>query len=66
MNYYEIFDTINESMVLYKNLTETDIFERSYKINLARRMILNRSVSKELERKVISKLRVDFFKTKYF
>ena len=45
-------------MVLFRFLQEKDVFERYYKQHLAKRLLLNKSVSDDSEKNMISKLKV--------
>lgn len=45
-------------MVLFRLLQEKDLFERYYKQHLAKRLLLNKSVSDDSEKNMISKLKV--------
>ena len=67
--YFSVFDQMTEqeieavldkSMVLFRFLEEKDVFERYYKQHLARRLLLNKSVSDDSEKNMISKLKVGY------
>lgn len=45
-------------MVLFRFLQEKDVFERFYKQHLGRRLLSNKTVSDDLEKNMISKLKV--------
>lgn len=45
-------------MVLFRYLQEKDVFERYYKQHLAKRLLLNKSLSDDSEKNMISKLKV--------
>lgn len=47
-------------MVIFRFLQEKDVFERYYKQHLAKRLLLNKSVSNDNEKNMISKLKVIF------
>ena len=49
---------LDKTMVLFRFLQEKDIFERYYKQHLAKRLLLNKSVSDDSEKNMISKLKV--------
>lgn len=51
---------LDKTMVLFRFLQEKDIFERYYKQHLAKRLLLNKSVSDDSEKNMISKLKVNF------
>lgn len=50
---------LDKSMVLFRFLQEKDVFERYYKQHLAKRLLLNKSVSDDSEKNMISKLKVN-------
>ena len=58
MSEQEIENVLDKSMVLFRFLEEKDVFERYYKQHLAKRLLLNRSVSDDSEKNMISKLKV--------
>lgn len=58
MTEQEIETVLDKSMVLFRFLQEKDVFERYYKQHLARRLLLNKSVSDDSEKNMISKLKV--------
>ncbi|KAK6167054.1 hypothetical protein SNE40_021162 [Patella caerulea] len=58
MTEQEIENVLDKSMVLFRYLQEKDVFERYYKHHLARRLLLNKSVSDDSEKNMISKLKV--------
>ena len=49
---------LDKTMVLFRFLQDMDIFERYYKQHLAKRLLLNKSVSDDSEKNMISKLKV--------
>lgn len=51
---------LDKSMVIFRFLQEKDVFERYYKQHLAKRLLLNKSVSNDNEKNMISKLKVNF------
>jgi len=51
---------LDKSMVIFRFLQEKDVFERYYKQHLAKRLLLNKSVSNDNEKNMISKLKVIF------
>lgn len=61
MSEQEIENVLDKSMVLFRFLEEKDVFERYYKQHLAKRLLLNRSVSDDSEKNMISKLKVSSF-----
>lgn len=58
MSEQEIETVLDKTMVLFRFLLEKDVFERYYKQHLAKRLLLNKSVSDEYEKNMISKLKV--------
>ncbi|KAG1663118.1 Cullin-3 [Nymphon striatum] len=55
----EIEAVLDKTMVLFRFLQEKDIFERYYKQHLAKRLLLNKSVSDDSEKNMISKLKTE-------
>lgn len=60
MTEQEIEIILDKSMVLFRYLSEKDVFERYYKTHLAKRLLLNKTVSDDFENNMISKLKVGF------
>lgn len=58
MTEQEIENVLDKSMVLFRFLQDKDVFERYYKQHLAKRLLLNKSVSDDSEKNMISKLKV--------
>lgn len=58
MTEQEIEVVLDKTMVLFRFLQEKDVFERYYKNHLAKRLLLNKSVSDDSEKNMISKLKV--------
>lgn len=58
MTEQEIETVLDKTMVLFRYLLEKDVFERYYKTHLAKRLLLNKSVSDDSEKNMISKLKV--------
>lgn len=56
----EIESVLDKTMVLFRFLQEKDVFERYYKQHLAKRLLLNKSVSDDSEKNMISKLKVRY------
>ncbi|XP_070538855.1 cullin-3-like [Ptychodera flava] len=50
---------LDKAMVLFRFLQEKDVFERYYKQHLAKRLLLNKSVSDDSEKNMISKLKTE-------
>lgn len=59
MSEQDIELVLDKSMVLFRFLQEKDVFERYYKQHLAKRLLLNKSVSDDWEKNMISKLKVN-------
>ena len=59
MSEQEIENVFYKSMVLFRYLQEKDVFERYYKQHLAKRLLLNKSVSDDSEKNMISKLKTE-------
>lgn len=55
----EIDSVLDKSMVLFRYLQEKDVFERYYKQHLAKRLLLNKSLSDDSEKNMISKLKTE-------
>eukprot|EP00967_Tisochrysis_lutea_P103264 scaffold155787_cov29-Tisochrysis_lutea.AAC.10 len=54
----EIEVTLDKVVMLFRYLQEKDVFERYYKNHLAKRLLGGRSVSDDVERSMIAKLKV--------
>ncbi|KAJ8920768.1 hypothetical protein NQ315_004908 [Exocentrus adspersus] len=59
MSEQDIELVLDKSMVLFRFLQEKDVFERYYKQHLAKRLLLNKSVSDDWEKNMISKLKTE-------
>ncbi|CAB0043995.1 unnamed protein product [Trichogramma brassicae] len=59
MSEQEIEGILDKTMVLFRFLQEKDVFERYYKQHLAKRLLLNKSVSDDSEKNMISKLKTE-------
>jgi len=53
----EVEALLDKSMVMFRFLQEKDVFEKYYKQHLAKRLLLNKSVSDDSEKNMISKLK---------
>ncbi|KAI8371040.1 Cullin [Blakeslea trispora] len=53
----EVDDVLDQTINLFRYLQDKDVFERYYKQHLAKRLLLNRSVSDDAERGMLSKLK---------
>lgn len=49
---------LDKTILLFRFLQDKDVFERYYKQHLAKRLLLNKSVSDDFEKSMISKLKV--------
>ena len=59
MSEAEIEVVLDKTMVLFRFLQEKDVFERYYKQHLAKRLLLQKSVSEDCEKTMISKLKTE-------
>lgn len=59
MSEQEIEAVLDKTMVLFRFIEEKDVFERYYKKHLAKRLLLNKSVSDDSEKNMISKLKTE-------
>ena len=59
LSQYELDQELDKSMVLFRFLQEKDVFERYYKQHLAKRLLLNKSISDDAEKNMITKLKVN-------
>lgn len=59
----EISKSLGQAIQLVRFLNDKDVFERYYKQNLAKRLLYDRSMSEDLEREFITKLRVSWHLT---
>jgi len=55
----EADEVLNKAMVMFRFLSEKDVFERYYKSHLARRLLKQKSLSDESEKSMIRKLRTE-------
>lgn len=55
----ELEQVLEKTMVLFRYLQDKDVFERYYKQHLAKRLLLNKSVSDDSEKNMISKLKTE-------
>ena len=54
----EVEGILYKTILLFRFLQDKDVFERYYKQHLAKRLLLNKSVSDDFEKSMISKLKV--------
>uniref|UniRef100_A0A1I7X6F7 CULLIN_2 domain-containing protein n=1 Tax=Heterorhabditis bacteriophora TaxID=37862 RepID=A0A1I7X6F7_HETBA len=59
LNDNELETLLDKSMVLFRFLQEKDVFERYYKQHLAKRLLLDKSISDDAEKAMISKLKTE-------
>jgi hypothetical protein len=52
--------TLDKVVMLFRYLQEKDVFEKYYKQHLAKRLLGGRSVSDDVERSMIAKLKVRY------
>lgn len=58
----EIEALLDNTITLFRFISEKDVFERYYNMHLAKRLLNGKSTSEDMERSIISKLKVsDFF-----
>jgi len=55
----EVDQILDKVMMLFRFLSEKDVFEKYYKQHLAKRLLLQRSVSDDAERSMIAKLKTE-------
>jgi cullin 3 len=55
----EVEIILDKCIMLFRFLQDKDVFERYYKQHLARRLLLNKSVSDDFEKSMISKLKTE-------
>lgn len=58
-NESEVDAILDKTIVLFRFLTDKDVFEDYYKRHLARRLYLGRSVSDDAERTMLQKLKLE-------
>ncbi len=51
---------LDKTILLFRFLQDKDVFERYYKQHLAKRLLLNKTVSDDFEKSMISKLKVNY------
>lgn len=55
----EVEAILDKTIIIFRYITEKDVFERYYKGHLAKRLLLGRSVSDDAERGMLAKLKVE-------
>ena len=62
----EIDVLLDQVMTIFRFIQDKDVFEKYYKQHLAKRLLLGKSISDDIERNMIAKLKVRFFYYFYF
>ncbi|EFA82957.1 cullin [Heterostelium album PN500] len=55
----ELEDTLSKALILFRYIQGKDVFEAFYKIDLSRRLLLEKSTSIDAEKSMVSKLRAE-------
>ncbi|CAO2654322.1 Nn.00g110550.m01.CDS01 [Neocucurbitaria sp. VM-36] len=55
----EIDAVLDKAIVLLRYVQDKDLFERYYKKHLCRRLLMNKSISNEVEKQMISKMKIE-------
>ncbi|KAF8250747.1 Cullin-domain-containing protein [Wilcoxina mikolae CBS 423.85] len=55
----EVDEVLDKAVTLFRYLTDKDLFERHYKTHLSRRLLTNRTLSQDVEKQMIGKLKVE-------
>lgn len=55
----EVDVVLDKAITLFRYVQDKDVFERYYKKHLSRRLLMNRSVSQDAEKQMISKLKIE-------
>eukprot|EP00818_Percolomonas_sp_WS_P004895 CAMPEP_0117441388 /NCGR_PEP_ID=MMETSP0759-20121206/3610_1 /TAXON_ID=63605 /ORGANISM="Percolomonas cosmopolitus, Strain WS" /LENGTH=753 /DNA_ID=CAMNT_0005233243 /DNA_START=47 /DNA_END=2308 /DNA_ORIENTATION=- len=55
----ELEEIMDNAMIIFKYIRETDVFEAFYKKDLAKRLLLDRSASSDVEKAMLSKLKAE-------
>jgi len=55
----EVDTVLEKAIVLLRYVQDKDLFERYYKKHLCRRLLMNKSVSNEVEKQMISKMKIE-------
>ncbi|KNG50529.1 cullin-domain-containing protein [Stemphylium lycopersici] len=58
-NEAEIDAVLEKAIVLLRYVQDKDLFERYYKKHLCRRLLMNKSISNEVEKQMISKMKIE-------
>ncbi|KAF2743870.1 Cullin-domain-containing protein [Sporormia fimetaria CBS 119925] len=55
----EIDTVLDKAIILLRYVQDKDLFERYYKKHLCRRLLMNKSISNEVEKQMISKMKIE-------
>jgi cullin 3 len=55
----EIDSVLEKAIILLRYIQDKDLFERYYKKHLCRRLLMNKSISNEVEKQMISKMKME-------
>jgi cullin 3 len=55
----EVDAVLDKAIILLRYVQDKDLFERYYKKHLCRRLLMNKSVSNEVEKQMISKMKIE-------
>ena len=55
----EIDAVLDKAIILLRYVQDKDLFERYYKKHLCRRLLMNKSISNEVEKQMISKMKIE-------
>jgi cullin 3 len=55
----EIDTVLEKAIILLRYVQDKDLFERYYKKHLCRRLLMNKSISNEVEKQMISKMKIE-------
>jgi cullin 3 len=55
----EIDTVLDKAIILLRYVLDKDLFERYYKKHLCRRLLMNKSISNEVEKQMISKMKIE-------
>jgi cullin 3 len=55
----EVDSVLEKAIILLRYVVDKDLFERYYKKHLCRRLLMNKSISNEVEKQMISKMKIE-------
>jgi cullin 3 len=55
----EVDTVLEKAIILLRYIQDKDLFERYYKKHLCRRLLMNKSISNEVEKQMISKMKIE-------